>query len=536
MKPFRPTRRDILKATAGGIALPMLDRAEALARQVTLKLVPKYAASGQFAIAAYSGNGQTPTTFGGSATAYNGRSPYIVPQGGTIRKIAIGDPGVYLLGTPTGTGAGDYPVGPIPNGYTLTWSVEYPSGTILAQGTFNSGGSTSVTASPSTAWASDAITLPGNGIPCGSPWWLRVYLTYSGVLVSSTKSVSTTLHEGWNSTGTDMTMSGTISDALGGIWRPAWVMCYTDSKPLPSISCLGDSIAVSLDDDSSNTNTGIVGRWLCYGSNTIWGTTVAGAQYGVWNFSHGSRLDANLYLNGSDFEFNSNGPAAHSKYMRVALCKNDTVLSIATIKSNFLKTWQYAAEAGCRVVQCTCTPTSSSTNGYQDTTNQTPGTYNSTVQEFNSWCRDSSSNGAISQSGGYLFGIEDDAALLEYGGSSSPQGIWAVPAPIAPYNGTCTSNGTTTTINDTSGNFTTANNRWQWIWFTSGANAGLAAEVSSVGSSSQLTISAMPNPTASGDGYVLYCRIPTDGTHPTTGGYHWWAHLLGSPSSYYPAY
>ena len=142
------------------------------------------------------------------------------------------------------------------SGNSMTASIEYPSGT-FTQLKFNG----SVTGVPNTVSQifSDYVAV---NIPAGAQFWVRTwingvsvvrYVTFRNLFLGEASTVSTTAL-------TDQTMSGTVADDGGGNSAPpVGILGYTSN---PSVTILGDSIAVGIGDteDTSNTATGYNGK------------------------------------------------------------------------------------------------------------------------------------------------------------------------------------------------------------------------------------------------------------------------------------
>jgi lysophospholipase L1-like esterase len=116
-------------------------------------------------------------------------------------------------------------------------------------------------------------------------------------------------------------------------------------------------------------------------------------------------------------------------YLRTPLVKNHTGIicdygindvsggsTLATIKANLLKIWKYFANKGLDVYQTTITPRTTSTDNWLTMANQTVTAQEIIRISLNAWLRDSSSTGAVAQSGGDLTNVLDTAAPVENNG------------------------------------------------------------------------------------------------------------------------
>lgn len=182
--------------------------------------------------------------------------------------------------------------------------------------------------------------------------------------------------------------------------------------------------------------------------------------------------------------------------------------SLVQIQADLQTLWQAWHRRGCRVIACTVTPKTTSTDGWKTTTNQTPASAAFTAggvrTQLNDWIRTKPAP---------LWDVLDVCTACE---SSTDSGLWAVGSEAD--SGTATS-ATSTTISDTGKSWTA--NQWtgyRVAWY-SGATYRGSLQIAG-NTNTRLTIDGAGSPMpAAGDTYRVYGTTTQDGTHPSGVGH-----------------
>lgn len=170
----------------------------------------------------------------------------------------------------------------MPNDYTVTAAIEYPSGT-YTQVTWSGATSKSITAGSNII--SDYVTIPG-GIPADARFWVRTFVSVSSggkwPLTSNLVTSGGNAEAGETGVGlADKTMSGTISGSAVGLRPGAILSQYVAGMNRVSLMAMGDSIIHGSGDGlfDSNGNTSWIGRAATgncpYTQCAVVGTTLA---------------------------------------------------------------------------------------------------------------------------------------------------------------------------------------------------------------------------------------------------------------------
>ncbi|ULT55398.1 SGNH/GDSL hydrolase family protein [Neobacillus drentensis] len=302
------------------------------------------------------------------------------------------------------------------------------------------------------------------------------------------------------STGADLTDSGTVANISGGsqsAYTPTTVYGKVKNS-LKSYILAGDSIMDGSGDIPQLTgNSGFVARRLF--NDKIGYTKIALGGETTTSFLQYLHLRTPLIKNhtGVICDYGINDVLGGS--------------TIAATQANLLKIWKYFAAKGLDVYQTTLTPRTTSTDNWLTLANQTISAQENVRLAINAWLRDTSSNGAVAQSGGDLLKVLDSAAMVENNGKwiefSNPLFSGTVQSAAA-GSITDTNLSSVITANVLSNNAI--------VKITGGTGAGQQRTVSWHTNATTLNMSAnwTVTPDATSTYQVFY--IPTvDGTHPS---------------------
>lgn len=192
---------------------------------------------------------------------------------------------------------------------------------------------------------------------------------------------------------------------------------------------------------------------------------------------------------------------------------NDLIAGISTnvLKTNLMTIWRYYAKKGLRVFQTTYTPRTTSTDYWLTTNNQTVTVEADEIEAMNEWFEDTSTNGAISMSGGSLYGVFNISANV-----TTADRKWACTNAYL-ITGTATST-TSTYLQDTnvSGLIPYGLGIQYVIKLTGGTGAPAVNKITMNTPANRFHVSAWTNGTPSTDTtYEIWSVPTTDGTHPT---------------------
>lgn len=254
-------------------------------------------------------------------------------------------------------------------GAIITASVEYPAG-VFTQIKFSTVSSTTIADKGLVVSDTVSVTIPANTI-----FWIRQFWTnVNGVFFNAwqdtvtygdavTKSVSG---------GTDLTMSGTVTDNSGWSFPPAAIIATTS---LPSIGIVGDSIGYGAIDDVSPHlgDTGIIAKSLQgHGipfqnlSQCGQGMYSGAASNRYWLTSGTPRKLLLPYCSHIICQLGTNDiDGATGSTRTAAQLQTDVTALFAALKANGLPSTS-------RFVQTTIVPHSTSTDNWLTLVNQTP--------------------------------------------------------------------------------------------------------------------------------------------------------------------
>lgn len=330
----------------------------------------------------------------GTDTTQNTRSEHYNESGVTVTALSLIYCGWHLDLTNETINANDY---------TVTASIEYPAGT-FTQVTWTAATSKSIVAG--TNQLSDYVTLT-TSIPANAQFWVRTFIS---VTAGQTWPICNALWGGHDTAESgvglsDKTMSGTISGNYQGL-RPAAIMSqYVVGIRKASVIGLSDSIYFGSGDGNFDIhgNTAWIGRSCT--SNTPYITcSVVGTQ--LQNQVIGGKLAFRL-------DFITKAGITH---IATGWGVNDG-LAFATMQTNLQTLWAaLKTVSGIKLYQSTIGPKSTTSQGWDTTTAQTPDSnYNG------SSANGQLTNNYIRTSPAPLDGFIDNAILLQ---TSIYSGIW----------------------------------------------------------------------------------------------------------------
>lgn len=285
-----------------------------------------------------------------------------------------------------------------PDTITITASIEYPAGT-FTQVRF--GGASSIDVASGAQVMSDMVRELS--IPANTTFWERTCVS-----VASGKkfyrAFGTHSSGSGVSTGSDLTMSGTIADSITSCFG-ADAVIGTPTILSSTILCIGDSIGVG----SGDTFGG-------FGDNLL-----AGGIFG--------RAVVNVLPN---FLWSQTGYRAQSfniqiwpKLSYLAQCCTHCVINLGSNdigglngSTDYSTLWTNLNNLGIKVYQCTCPPRTTSTDGWVTTGNQTKNVSDADRVLFNNAMRAITSPHAA---GSPLTGFIEVADTVE---SARDSGLW----------------------------------------------------------------------------------------------------------------
>lgn len=235
------------------------------------------------------------------------------------------------------------------------------------------GGKRDLTLSPGAIVDSDLL---GIDMPANVNWFLRIYGTVAsggkwplGVLARPSHS------DGVQSgtTQTDLTTSGSITTPGGDTFTYGPTGLFTPRRDrTPSVAVIGDSIPNGTG-DTPVTDNGFVVRAL--GATVpLQFVTIPGSQVSQFTSYYATyRLVAIRECTSAIIMYGANDLGGGRTQ--------------AQIQADLLNAWTLLANLGQRVLACTITPRSSSTDSWATLANQTPHSANATRVAINDWIR-----------------------------------------------------------------------------------------------------------------------------------------------------
>jgi hypothetical protein len=292
---------------------------------------------------------------------------------------------------------------------TMAVSVEYPPGTVTS---FKWSGSRQVYVPASlNNYFSDylPISIPANTQFNIRTWGQKVTPTatwYTGV--PPTIAISEACHFGAGLT--DFTTGTSIPSNDGtGSYCPIGIY-GVQATPSPTVGVIGDSIAAgSLDNTQANGQKGYMQRGL--GNGHGWSMVARGGASATGGGFDSTLNPVNQIL------------LPYCSHYICEVGRNDIFaanITLGIMLTGLRPIWQQAIASGCKVWGVTVGPTTTSTDGFTTTANQTVFSASAEVvrQQFNTYLR---ANYAAEG----LFGLIDFAAAVEFGGLSMT-GLWRV--------------------------------------------------------------------------------------------------------------
>jgi len=316
-----------------------------------------------------------------------------------------------------------------------------------------------------------------------------------------------------STTGSDLVDSGTPGSSVINNYSAVALLGQPTAGVVPCIALGGDSIMQGTGDPDSNT-----------GNYNGFGVRALNNQFPFVQLAKSAEQTIHFQ--------NLNG---NTRVRRMAIASGCThaifnygtndlgVRTAAQIEANILEITAALNAKGMKVFWCTLIPKTSSTNGWTDVAGQTKTGNESVRLAVNAWLRDTSANGYVAQAGGSSkAGVFDVASAVEVNASNvltQDGGYWKAVAASA--SGTSSGSNTTTTLNDTSKNWTVNQFVGQYVYITGGTGAGQTAGYIVSNTATQLTIkSAWPTATPDATStYVIANSYTIDGVHPTVNGH-----------------
>jgi hypothetical protein len=183
------------------------------------------------------------------------------------------------------------------------------------------------------------------------------------------------------------------------------------TNSLPTFAIFGDSIANGTNDTQSSPAIDLY--WAGYIARGL------GQTYPYAKFSMPGSIASNAFKFGNrKLDMMANCDFVIWEY-GINEINNSTYASLSAMKTAYLGYWNNLYSAGVRVIPCTITPYTSTTDAGATASNQTPAMTNESIRTgYNSWLRDTSANGALAQAGGAVVAVADPAALVEVNSSN----------------------------------------------------------------------------------------------------------------------
>lgn len=206
---------------------------------------------------------------------------------------------------------------------------------------------------------------------------------------------------------------------------------------------------------------------------------------------------------------------------------NDLSLGLSSMQASILTIAKWFACRGIKFFQCTLLPKTTSTDGFQTTTNQTVGGTETTRLQFNAWLRDTSASGFMAQVG--YPGFADVIDICKYVEVNSANtltqngGLWRIPTGFTPVTGTLTAVTNASQFQDNTKSWTGNQYKGYSVIITSGAQAnkiGCLLYNTNAGIMNTASLISGTAP-AVGDSYAITILSTIDGTHPSSQGHIW---------------
>ena len=349
------------------------------------------------------GEGLSPQT-----TTGTGSSPFTVVADATGIRLAYGNWRTYLNGSTYFDADG-------PANVTIRASVEY-SGAVYP---VRFGGKATYTIEPGGLVISDPLAI---NVSKGTLLVTRTYIDGSaGTWYPTRMAYQGAGFGGWVANLDYTSGSFTIPDSIGARFSPMAILGVAAGAPDPAF-IVGDSIANGTGDSQAFQGRSRTSP-AAHGGGYI--NRALNGEVGAVNSSYPGDRAFNVRPNLGHYRRFSLMP-----YCRVMICqhgRNDLVSgqTLAATQDSLLGLWRIGRLADLRVYQTTITPTTTSTDGWVTTANQTvtsPTGYNLLRTQLNDWIR---SGAPISPTTGLAVGSVDGALLA--GDVGHPlSGYWEV--------------------------------------------------------------------------------------------------------------
>lgn len=316
----------------------------------------------------------------------------------------------------------------------------------------------------------------------------------------------------------DLVLSGSVAANTSSAYSASLMLGrLADGTIGPSISIIGDSKAVATDDEGYGPNAG---GWA-YRACISWpggGHAIAGEKLRDTLTASGflARFELTKYATHILDEYGTNDVGAGD--------------SVATMQANFLASALRFMRRGQNYIKATVPPLTDSTNGWFDVAGQTVRANEANRTAINSWIRDTSANGFVAQANAQVaalgslagwadfvdpcLGIEVNAANVLTLNGGFIQGAQSAVLD----SGTATA-ASTTSVTDTTKNFTVNGFKGYVIHITGGTGAGQVRSVA-YNTATVITVgnpfTTAPDTTST---YRIFDGNSIDGTHESTGGH-----------------
>lgn len=357
------------------------------------------------------------------------------------------------------------------------------------------------------------VTTNGSNIPV-----LGGYTTSGGVSPGSIPAIG----EGYvNSNVVD---TGSVTQLISGVTMAPVAIMGHNKKAVSTAGIMGDSICDGTSDGGMpGSNGGYLQRAVSGQLNRIFTYPITPPVAYV-KCARGGEVLADFATVSKSFR--------RMKILELAstiVCeygRNDLgVTSLATIKANYLAVANRFLSRGKNYVACTLVPNVSCTDGFVTTTNQTKYATESDRIAFNTWIRDTSSNGFIKQTNEpSKCAIFDAAASVEVNSSNvltQNGGYWRLSgSPI--ITGTITSVTSALVFKDVSKTLTQDQYRGYVLRITSGVASNSQSDIlsnSTTGDFSLVGVTGFTTPPGIGDTYQIFDAYTVEGIHPSTKGH-----------------
>lgn len=382
------------------------------------------------------------------------------------------------------------------NAITVTAAVEYNGVTYPA--TF--GGLSSIVLPAGGEVWTDPVPLD---IPAGATFYARSCVTVSSGQFWNNNQVVVSGVDTWQASDVTTSTGAMTQTSQSQVFGPHAVLGESPLLASPSVLVLGDSIGLGQADLSNGISPtaryGYFGRAL-YGSRPYILQTTGGSAMYERVVASSVKARAKLY--------------SIPDYVVLQHGINDLAAgrSLAQMQADFATLAATFTNRGKKVIACTLTPYTSTTNGYRDAAGQTPAGFEATRVAYNNWLRTIPSP---------LTAIFDAADLVEANSSNvltRNGGRWHVPNTATVVSGTATA-GTTTSLTDASKSWVSATYPGYMVIITGGTGAGQWVGINGNSATVLAFNGSLAVAPASGSTYEIVASPTMDGVHPQPATY-----------------